>query len=203
MRGICIKIFASFCFCLVLSACSSTQTKQGWDNFLSFFGGQDQVDPNALESLVGVSGTKLILLNTPTIKFYDLAVVRVSYYAIYVDLFQTGVPIGSLEISKGEVCFQGECAPKSLTARKLFGVVSYPDLFDDIFLGNDIFQGKGLRITKNGVLTQRFLLNDQEILYERSADYTIFKNLSNGVVVSIQAYNPPDVIPPERKSRRR
>lgn len=203
MKSALIKICISLCFCLIFSACSSTQTKQGWENFLSFFGEQAQIDPNALESLLDISGTKLIMLNTPTIKFYDLAVVRVSYYAIYVDLFQTGVPIGSLEITKNEVCFQGECAPKSLTARKLFGVVSYPDLFDDIFLGNDIFQGKGLRIAKNGVLTQRFLLNDQEILYERSADYTIFKNLSNGVVVSIQTYNPPDIIPPSRKSRRR
>lgn len=186
---------------LGLGACSSTQTQQGWENFLSFFGSQPEIDPNSLELLEHISGTKLVLLNTPMIKFYDLAVVRISYYAIHVDLFQTGVPIGTLEITKSDVCFQGECAPKSLAARKIFGVVSYGDLFDDIFLGNDIFQGRGMRISKQGVLTQRFVMNNQEILYERTADYTVFKNLSNGVVISIQPYVLPNNNPPNPRSR--
>lgn len=201
MRDAICKILIGLCVLLFLSACSSTQTKQGWENFLSFFGENPQIDPDALDSLEHISGTKLVLLNTPTIKFYDLAVVRVTYYAINIDLFQTGVPIGSLEITKSDICFQGECAPKSLAARKIFGVVSYGDLFDDIFLGNDIFQGKGLRISRSGVLTQRFLMNNQEILYERTADYTVFKNLSNGVVISIQPYVPPTINPPNPRGR--
>lgn len=179
------QIFLVLCLGAFLSACSSTQTKQGWENFLSFFAQNPEIDPNAIDFLENISGTKLLLLNAPTIKFYDLAVVRVSYYAIYVDLFQMGIPIGSLEITKSDVCFQGECAPKSLAARKIFGEVSYGDLFDDIFLGNDIFQGRGMRISRKGVLTQRFILNSQEILYERTAEYTVFKNLTNGVSVSI------------------
>lgn len=79
--------------------------------------------------------------------------------------------------------------------------MSYGELFDDIFLGNDIFQGKGMRISRKGVLTQRFLLNNQEILYERTAEYTSFKNLSNGVSVSIQNYVPPDMSPPNPRRR--
>lgn len=201
MKGVLVKFLAGLCVAFALSACSSTQTQQGWENFLSFFGENPQIDPDALDSLAHVSGTKLVLLNTPTIKFYDLAVIRISYYAIHVDLFQTGVPIGSLEVTKTDICFQGECAPKSLAARKIFGVVSYGDLFDDIFLGNDIFKGKGLRITKKGVLTQRFVMNNQEILYERTADYTIFKNLTNGVVISIQPYVLPNNTPPNPRAR--
>lgn len=201
MKSSICKICLCLCVALGLGACSSTQTKQGWENFLSFFGEQTQIDPNALDALAHISGTKLMMLNTPSIKFYDLAVVRVTYYAINVDLFQTGIPIGSLEITKSDICFQGECAPKSLAARKIFGIVSYGDLFDDIFLSQDIFQGKGLRITKKGVLTQRFVMNNQEILYERTADYTVFKNLSNGVVVSIQPYVPPTINPPNPRGR--
>lgn len=201
MKSTFIQIFAGLCLCLFLSACSSTQSKQGWENFLSFFGKETKLDPDALEALVDISGTKLLMLNTPAIKFYDLAVVRISYYAINIDLFQTGVPIGTIEISKNEICFQGECAPKSLTARKIFGIVSYGDLFDDIFLANDIFSGRGLRIAKNGALVQKFVMNNQEIVYERTAEYTVFKNLSNGIVISIQPYNPPDSAPPNPRRR--
>lgn len=195
------QLFLALCLGVLLSACSSTQTKQGWENFLSFFVENPEIDPNAIDFLESVSGTKLLLFNTPVIKFYDLAVVRISYYAIYVDLFQMGVPIGSLEITKNDVCFQGECAPKSLVARKIFGDVSYGELFDDVFLGNDIFQGRGMRITRKGVLTQRFVLNNQEILYERTEKYISFKNLSNGVSISIQDYVLPDMNPPNPRRR--
>lgn len=199
MKAYITKLFFGICVALFLSACSSTS--EGWNNFLSMFDKSQPVDPNSLESLAHVSGTKLLLINTPVIKFYDLAVVRFSYYAIHVDLFQMGAPIGALEISKNEVCFQGECAPKSLAARKIFGEVSYGDLFDDIFFSADIFGGKGLRITKEGVLTQRFLLNNQEILYERTNEYTVFKNLTKGIVISIQNYSFPNMDPPNPRQR--
>lgn len=199
MKTYITKLFFGICVTLFLSACSSTS--EGWNNFLSMFDKSQPVDPNSLESLAHVSGTKLLLINTPVIKFYDLAVVRFSYYAIHVDLFQMGAPIGALEISKNEVCFQGECAPKSLAARKIFGEVSYGDLFDDIFFSADIFGGKGLRITKEGVLTQRFLLNNQEILYERTNEYTVFKNLTKGIVISIQNYSFPNMDPPNPRQR--
>lgn len=195
------KIFFAICLTFFLNACSSTQTQSGWDQFLSFFGAQEEINPDSLEFLEAVSGTKLLMINAPTIKFYDLAVVRVTYYAINIDLFQTGVPIGTLEITKNNVCFQGECAPKSLAAKKIFGTVSYGDLFDDIFLNNDIFNKKGLRIDKNGTLTQRFLLNNQEILYQRGADFTVFKNLTTGVVISIQDYVLPNFTPPNPRQR--
>lgn len=199
MKTYITKAIFGICVVLFFSACSSTS--EGWNNFLSMFDKQEPVDPNSLESLAHVSGSKLLLINTPVIKFYDLAVVRFSYYAIHVDLFQMGVPIGALEISKNEVCFQGECAPKSLAARKIFGEVSYGDLFDDIFFSSDIFGGKGLRITKEGVLTQRFLLNNQEILYERTNEYTVFKNLTKGIVISIQNYAFPNMDPPNPRQR--
>ncbi|RDU70367.1 hypothetical protein [Helicobacter brantae] len=199
MKTYITKLFFGICVALFLSACSSTS--EGWNNFLSMFDKSQPVDPNSLESLAHVSGTKLLLINTPAIKFYDLAVIRFSYYAIHVDLFQMGTPIGALEISKNEVCFQGECAPKSLAARKIFGEVSYGDLFDDIFFSADIFGGKGLRITKEGVLTQRFLLNNQEILYERTNEYTLFKNLTKGIVISIQNYSFPNMNPPNPRQR--
>lgn len=199
MKTYITKVIFGICVVLFFGACSSTS--EGWNNFLSMFNKQEPVDPNALESLAHVSGSKLLLINTPVIKFYDLAVVRFSYYAIHVDLFQMGAPIGALEISKNEVCFQGECAPKSLVARKVFGEVSYGDLFDDIFFSADIFGGKGLRITKEGVLTQRFLLNNQEILYERTNEYTVFKNLTKGIVISIQNYSFPNMDPPNPRQR--
>lgn len=199
MKTYIAKIVFGICVALFFSACSSTS--EGWNNFLSMFNKQEPVDPNSLEALAHVSGSKLLLINTPVIKFYDLAVVRFSYYAIHVDLFQMGAPIGALEISKNEVCFQGECAPKSLVARKVFGEVGYGDLFDDIFFSADIFGGKGLRITKEGVLTQRFLLNNQEILYERTQEYTVFKNLTKGIVISIQNYSFPNMDPPNPRQR--
>lgn len=199
MKTYITKFIFGICVALFFNACSSSS--EGWNNFLSMFNKQEPVDPNSLEALAHVSGSKLLLINTPVIKFYDLAVVRFSYYAIHVDLFQMGAPIGALEITKNDVCFQGECAPKSLTARKVFGEVSYGDLFDDIFFSADIFGGKGLRITKEGVLTQRFILNNQEILYERTAEYTVFKNLTKGIVISIQNYSFPNMDPPNPRQR--
>ena len=199
MKTMLSNLLLGFCLAFSLSACSSNS--QGWNDFLSLFGGSEPIDPNSLELLEHVSGTKLLLINTPAIKFYDLAVVRYSQYAIHVDLFQMGAPIGALEITKNEICFQGECAPKSLAARKILGEVSYGDLFDDIFFAQDIFGSRGLRITKEGVLTQRFLLNNQEIFYERTAQYTVFKNLTKGIVISIQNYTFPNMDPPNIRRR--
>ncbi|ANV97554.1 hypothetical protein BBW65_01460 [Helicobacter enhydrae] len=177
---------------LMMSGCaSSTQSGNGWDQFLSFFGANGEINPDAIDKLEHISGTKLLLFNTIPIKFYDIAIIRITQYAINIDLFQAGTPIGVIAIGRDEICYQGECAPKSLVTRKILGLVSYPELLDDIFLARDIFNSKGLRIGKNGNLIQRFLLNDQEIFYERSVDFTLFKNLTTGVTISIQKYHPP------------
>ncbi len=108
-------------------------------------------------------------------------------------VFKLGKFLGSFVVTKSEICYTDfdkidDCAPKWVAARSFFGSVSYGELFEDIFLKKDIFDGQGKRVGTNGVEIQEFSYGGEKFYYERSQKRIYFKNLSNGVIVSIEDY---------------
>lgn len=107
---------------------------------------------------------------------------------ITLELFKLGKSIGRFVIRKSEICFNDDCAPKWPASRAFFGSVGYGDLFEEILLGKDIFDGRGRAWQGEGVLIQRFFYGGEEIYYERSQKRVYFRNLTSGVIVSLEEY---------------
>lgn len=145
---------------------------------------------------------KLILIKSQNIRFYDFGTLSVESgdaeaknenLRIELRVFKLGKFLGSFVVTKSEICYtdfdkRDDCAPKWVAARSFFGNVSYGELFEDIFQKNDIFEGQGKRLDANGTIIQEFTYGGERFYYERSAKRTYFKNLNNGVIVSIEDY---------------
>lgn len=130
---------------------------------------------------------KLVLIKSQNIKFYDFGVLKTSP-DIQLDIFKLGKFIGSFVIKSNEICFQDDCAPKWPASRVFFGNVSYDTLLEEILLRQDIFDGLGKRLDKDDAIIQSFKYGNEEIYYERSKSRIYFKNLTNGVLISIEDY---------------
>lgn len=141
---------------------------------------------------------KLILIKSQNIRFYDFGTLSVNYdgaggMRIELRIFKLGKFLGSFVVTNSEICYtdfdkRDDCAPKWVAARSFFGNVSYGELFEDIFQKNDIFDAQGKRLEADGTIIQEFTYGGQKIYYERSQNRIYFKNLTNGVIVSIEDY---------------
>lgn len=135
---------------------------------------------------------KILLIDTPTIKFYDFASLK---YAkgnknLTIDLYKLGKSVGQITLSPKEVCVMKSCMSKWMAAKRFFGAVSYPDLFNDILAAKDIFDGEGRRFNNEGSFVQWFVKGGQEIYYERSKNKVFFKNITTGITIGIEDYIP-------------
>lgn len=134
---------------------------------------------------------KLLFIKSPKFTYYDYALLRTQDDDIIVELFKLGQNIGNISVFKNKICFMNDCAPKWPSAKEFFGKVAYADLFDDILLGRDIFDGKGKMVGEGNATIQRFQQSGQIIYYERKQGHTLFQNLSTGVTISIDDYIDP------------
>ncbi len=139
-------------------------------------------------------GKRVLYIKSRIFNYYDYATFAINKkQEIFIELFAGGKTIGTLEVSKRKICILKDCARKWPAAKEFFGKVSYGDLFDDIFFQRDIFGGIGKVIEPGGALVQRFQKNGEIIYYHRTAKGVLFKNMSNGVVVSLHKYEEPRV----------
>lgn len=172
--GICIVL------ALFLGACA---------NILESLGLQDNKPKFGEEEIVEVpTKFKILQIRSPQISFYDFATLSLKKQSTEIELYKLGKRIGKIVIDKSNICFNTDCRGKWLTSRGFFGEVGYGDLFEDIILGRDIFNGEGKRINEKGAFVQHFIKSKQEIYYERTNDYTVFQNLTTGVLIGIQDY---------------
>lgn len=147
---------------------------------------QEQQPQNIITSSV-----KLLYINTAPFKFYDYA--RLNTYQsglVKLELFKYAQTIGSIRIKAGKMCVLTECSYKWPISKKFFGAVSYGDLFEDIIFGRDIFGGKGKQVGPNGISVQRFQQSGEMIYYERKPGHILFKNMSTGVTIGVDDYEP-------------
>lgn len=143
-------------------------------------------DPPVLEP----TKFKILLLDTPQVKFYDFASFKYSKNVLNVELYKLGRVASQMSITKSEVCMQKQCTSKWIAARQFFGKVSYANLFDDILAARDIFNGEGKRVSNDGAFVQWFIKGGQEFYYERAKNKLLFKNLSLGITIGIEDYIP-------------
>ncbi|RDU74535.1 hypothetical protein CQA57_00330 [Helicobacter anseris] len=134
---------------------------------------------------------KLLFIKSPKFSYYDYALLRIQDDAIYIELFKLGQNIGNISIFDTKICFMNDCAPKWPSAKEFFGKVAYANLFDDILLGKDIFDGKGKMVGEGNAIIQRFQQSGQIIYYERKQGHILFQNLSTGVTISLDDYVDP------------
>lgn len=135
---------------------------------------------------------KILLIDTPRVKFYDFASFRYSKTSkkLNIELYKLGKPVGKIVVSHKEVCMDNQCTSKWLAVRSFFGDVSYPNLFDDILAARDIFDGEGKRVGNDGTFVQWFVRGGQEFYYERSKNKVLFKNLTQDITIGIEDYLP-------------
>lgn len=177
--------FAGFwtIFAIFWSGCAPTK---------KFFTDEPISDQNIEDAPRKKADFKLLYIKSPQISYYDYALIRSDREGtIVLELFKLGKNFGNITVAKNTICFLNDCAPKWPSSKKFFGKVAYGDLFDDILLARDIFEGKGRVTGKNGAITQRFTQSGQVIFYERTKSGVLFRNLTNGVVISLETYVDP------------
>ncbi len=163
-----------------LGACAS---------FLESLGLQDNKPQFGEEETIEIpTKFKILQIRSPQFSFYDFATFKFKKKETEIELYKLGKRIGKITIKKSDICFNTDCRGKWLTSRGFFGDVGYGDLFEDIILGRDIFNNEGKQINKKGALVQHFVKSKQEIYYERANDYTVFHNITTGVLIGIQDY---------------
>lgn len=140
------------------------------------------------EEIIQPTKFKILQIQSPQFSFYDFATILYKKKQTEITLYKLGKPVGKIIIKEKEICFNTDCAGKWSAAKNFFGAVSYGNLFEDILFMRDIFEGKGKRVEKDNTMIQWFVKNEQEIYYERTQDYTLFRNLSTGVTLGIQDY---------------
>ncbi len=132
---------------------------------------------------------KILLIDTPRVKFYDFASLKYSKSKVLtIDLYKLGKPMSQIVINKKDICIKKDCTSKWIAARAFFGEVSYPNLFNDILAGHDIFDGEGKRVTNEGAFVQWFVRGGQQFYYERSKNKVLFKNLTMNITIGVEDY---------------
>lgn len=132
---------------------------------------------------------KLVYIISDKVRFYDFGIVDTNPNEATLEIFKLGKSIGKFVIKDDVICFMEQCALKWPASKSFFGKVSYDNLFEDILRKNDIFDGIGKHIEANNTIVQTFNYGGEKIYYERSDDRVYFKNLTNGVIISIENYN--------------
>lgn len=172
--------------CLFLVSCASLQ---------NFFLPKDpgETTSKKSENIQKAPQFKLVYIKTAMFRFYDYGILDIEPKEIKLELFKLGKSIGSISVKRKEICFLNDCAPKWPAAKNFFGKVSYGDLFDDILLSKDIFNGIGKQIIAGGGIVQRFQKSGEIFFYERKPGHTLFRNMSTGVTISIDDYVDPSL----------
>lgn len=134
---------------------------------------------------------KILAIKSEIFTYYDYALVRTQGDDIIIELFKLGNNVGNITIGKDSICFMNDCSPKWPATKKFFGKVAYRDMFNDIIIGRDIFRGKGKMVGPNDTTIQRFQEGGQVLFYERRKGHILFRNLSNGFMLSIDDYVDP------------
>lgn len=180
------QIFLGIFVCLFLTSCASLQ---------NFFLPKDPSEKSSQKSnnIKQAPRFKLVYIKTAMFRFYDYGILEVEPKEIRLELFKLGKSIGSIRVKRSEICFLNDCAPKWPAAKNFFGKVSYGDLFDDILLSKDIFDGIGKQIAPDGGVIQRFQKSGEIFFYERKPGHTLFRNMSTGVAISIDDYVDPSL----------
>lgn len=128
--------------------------------------------------------TKIIIIKSPKIKFADIGYIRNTDKAIELELFIAGNPVEKITINT-LICVRAGCMTKSGFNEDYLSSF-YPDeLLQNIFLGQDIYDGKNKILTANGY-EQKIMTENVSIKYKVDSKTIFFKDTKNKIIFKIK-----------------
>jgi hypothetical protein len=128
-----------------------------------------------------------IMFSTPTFKYADMGFIYENEEATKIEIYASGQALMSLEIREKAICMSLlECMSKrSFNERVLSGL--YPeDTVENIFRGTAIFDGLGMKKSRNG-FTQEIIKNNQyAILYSVFNKQILFRDTINNITIKVK-----------------
>ena len=129
----------------------------------------------------------LIIFKTPAFKYADMGFIYENGEEIKAEIYSSGQPLMSLEISESSVCMSLlECMGKSAFNAEVLSSQYPEDILENIFRGKAIFNGEGLEKNRNG-FTQKIIKEGKyDIDYSVLTNEIIFRDTINTILIKIK-----------------
>ena len=128
--------------------------------------------------------TKVIIIKSPKLKFSDLGYVRNTEQSIEIELFVAGTAVEKITINH-LICTSKGCLTKG-GFNEDYLHPSYPsDILQNIFLAQQIYDGKNLLRTSDG-FEQNIKTKNVDIRYTVKQNNVFFKDRKNKIIFKIK-----------------
>lgn len=128
-----------------------------------------------------------VVFKTPALKYADLGFIYENNEEMEIEIYSSGQPLMTLEISKTNVCMSLlECMDKKSFNTQVLSKW-YPDeLIEEIFRGKPIFKGEGLSRKRNGFTQKIKDSYKYNIRYNVFYKETIFRDTINNILIKVK-----------------
>jgi len=128
-----------------------------------------------------------IMFKTPTFKYADMGFIYENEKEIKIEVYGSGQPLMSLEISETSVCMSLlECMNKSTFNKKVLSSMYPEDVLENILRGRPLFHGAGLEKKGTG-FTQKIVKKDKyNIDYSVLNRQIIFRDTINSILIQVK-----------------
>jgi len=129
----------------------------------------------------------LIIFKTPAFKYADMGFIYENEEEIKVEIYSSGQPLMSLEISETSVCMSLlECMGKNAFNAEVLSSMYPENILENIFRGKAIFSAEGLEKNRNG-FTQKIIKEGKyNIDYSVLNNEVIFRDTINTILIKIK-----------------
>ena len=129
----------------------------------------------------------LIIFKTPAFKYADMGFIYENEEEIKAEIYSSGQPLMSLEISESSVCMSLlECMGKSTFNKEVLSSQYPKDILENIFRGKVIFSAQGLEKNRNG-FTQKIIKEEKyDIDYSVLNNEVVFRDTINTILIKIK-----------------
>lgn len=132
------------------------------------------------------SESKLILLKTPKIKFYDTGFVKEHANGILMQIYASGQALMEIQSDEQYICMNGGCTTKDSFTQEYLSRYYPSGLFENVLLGRDIFKGKNKRETKEGIQQKIYEKDQYDIMYNRAPNQIVFRDMYNNIMIKLK-----------------
>jgi len=128
-----------------------------------------------------------IMFKTPTFKYADMGFIYENEEEMKIEIYGSGQPLMSLEISETSVCMSVlECMGKSTFNKEVLSGLYPEDILENIFRGKALFSGMGLKKKGTG-FTQKIVKKDKyNIDYSVLNNEVIFHDTINAIDIKVK-----------------
>lgn len=133
-----------------------------------------------------VSRTQAVFMTikTPLLKYSDSGFLKQINEAIYINLFNAGIPVLEIIIDK-KVCIQKVCYNNLQFNSQFLGDMHYNNILKDIVLFRPIYNKKNLKYENKG-FSQSLHVKNREIFYQVTNQSVTFRDKAKKVLIKIK-----------------